>query len=164
MTPISTNPSRWGKVRTEEKPRPKLREAYAIEKGQGESPIDGPSFWKRFVDRAMLDMQAMPRCKGEKLTGGVSASTTGVVRDCTIHVSRHSIEHGSAQSKMNFWYSPGDRQIQCWYQRQRMNDVGLVVRRHELHAAVAGKLLTPERFADEIVTWLVGQVRVGRQS
>ena len=133
--------------------RPELPQKITID----ESWVEGNAFWKRFVDRAMLDVQGMPRRKGVTLSGGVSSSCSGVLRDCKIQLSRHSGGYGE-QSKMELWYSPGENHIQCWYQRQRMNNVELELRRHEMHAAVAGRLLSAEQFADQIVNWMLAQV------
>ncbi|HLY40519.1 MAG TPA: hypothetical protein VKR52_04860 [Terracidiphilus sp.] len=123
--------------------------------------IEGLGFWKRFVDRAMLSVQGMPRFKGVQLTGGVSATSTGAVRECSIHVARQSTRGGPKQSKMEFWYSPGDPQIQCWYQKERMDSVKLVAHRRGISASIAGKTLSPEQLADHIVGWMIAQVRIG---
>jgi len=123
----------------------------------GESWLGGEDFWRRFVDRAVLNLQGMPRRKGMTLSGGVSASRSGVLHDCRIQINRHSAGHDE-QSKMGLWYSPGDHQIQCWYQNQRMKDVELKLYRHEVYAAVAGKPLSAEQFADQLVSWMLTQV------
>lgn len=133
------------------------REPDVSHRASEESWIGGQDFWKRFVDRAVLNVQGMPRRKGMMLSGGVSSTSNGILRDCRIQVSRHSAGRDE-QSKMELWYSPGDHRVQCWYQSQRMKDVELTLQHHEVRAAVAGKLLTAEQFADQIVNWMLTQV------
>lgn len=157
----SGNPPAWKPKNTQAKTGKQERAEDALQKSEEERRMGGLNFWDRFVDRAMLNVQGMPRLKGMQLTGGVSATSAGPVRDCSIQVTRHSDHFGGEQSKMDLSYAPGESQIQCWYQHQRMNNVILVVHRHELHASVAGKLLTAEQLADQIVEWMISQVRAG---
>jgi len=122
-----------------------------------------PDFWKRFVDRTIVNVRALPNLKGEELIGSVSPSTGGPENSCHIQVNRSSVRYGPELSRMNLWYSPGGNQIRCWYQDQPMPNFVLGVGGDEVLAAVGDDDYTAEQLADCIIEWMAARVKV-RQS
>jgi len=124
----------------------------------------GPDFWKRFVDRTIVNVRALPDLKGEELIGSVSPSTGSPEHSCHIQVNRSSVPYGPELSKMNLWYAPGSNQIRCWYQDQPMPNFLLGVRGVEVLAAVGGDHYTAEQLADHIIEWMAARVKVRRSA
>ena len=124
----------------------------------------GPDFWKRFIDRTIVNVRALPDLKGEELVGTVSPSTGGPEHSCDIQVNRQSVRYGPELSKMNLWYAPGGNQIRCWYQDQPMPNFVLGIGGGKVLAAVGGDHYTAEQLGDHIIEWMAARVKVRRSA
>lgn len=150
--------------RTAEEAR--LETAAAEKRGATAATVQacGPDFWKRFVDRTIVNVRALPDLKGEELIGSVSPSTSAPEHSCHVQVNRSSIRYGPELSRMNLWYVPGGTQIRCWYQEQPVPNFVLGVRGDQVLAGVGSDQYTAEQLADHIIEWMAARVKVVRSA
>lgn len=165
------NTPEWIKQHNQETAAQKARtEAAAQRRQEAAVPIEvaGPDFWQRFVDRVLVNAQALEKLDGEELVGRVSHATspmrTGVEQNLYIQVNRQSVRFGPELSKMNLWYVPGGSRIRCWYQDQEMAEIQLAIRGNDVRAALAGNIHTAEDMADHIVQWMAERVKARRSA
>ena len=161
------NTPEWIRKHNEQKAEESRLEATASEQRRAAAATvlaGGPDFWKRLVERTIINVRALPDLKDEELIGSVSPSTSGTEHSCHIEVNRSSVRYCPELSRMNLWYAPGGNQIRCWYQDQPMPNFILGVRGDEVLAAVGGDHYTAEQLADHIIEWMAARVKVQRSA